>query len=125
MLRSFFIGLLLLLVLSGCGNEEQSAASTEEQIEILAFDSELWSTWEKGQYPYRPSMLDAVMEMDSLRYLKETEITEVLGQPDRQTEGHLYYRISDTKLVTWTLHAQTLVIVLEGDTGRHKMLIHE
>lgn len=126
--RFSFVAVLLLTTLVGCRSEdptEKAEKTAPDQVQTRTFDAELWNTWEKGQYPYRPSMLEAVMEIDSLRYLKEAEITEVLGKPDRRTDGYLYYRISDTKLVTWTLHAQTLVIVLAGDTGPHKMLIHE
>lgn len=136
MRRNILFGLLLVGALSiGCSREsaregqekrqQQQELQRQRQRQQLGFDSELWKAGAEHGSEEREAMLKDLMSIDSLRYSSEDVLVDVLGKPDKRVEGYLYYRIKETQLITWTVHAKTLVIVLGGDTARHKMLIHE
>lgn len=127
--------LVLGVLLNGCrsesaregqeNQERQQERQQQQQTEGVYFDAEVWKAGAVYGSPEREAMLEDLMATDSLRYVSEEQLIEVLGNPYRKTQGHLYYRVQESKLGTWTLHAKTLVVIFGGDSTRHKMLIHE
>ena len=123
--------LIAAVLLNGCRSESAREGQNKQQLqrqrqtEAIVFDSEVWKAGARNGSGERVAMLEDLMSIDSLRYVSEERLIEILGNPYKRTQGHLYYRVQATKLVTWTLHAKTLVVVLGGDSARHKMLIHE
>ncbi len=118
-----FITLLLLYCLAcNSDNEENSDQGTETEI---TFDKTKWRAKEGNDYAYRDQMLNDIVYNDTVRMLTEGEIIELLGEPDRINEGHLYYTITQTRLGSWTLHSKTMVIKLSEDNRIDWIKIHE
>ena len=61
-------------------------------------------------------MLNDFVYNDTIRSVNKTEILNLLGEPDRSTEGHLYYTIKQTRIGAWPLHTKSMVIKLSSDT---------
>jgi hypothetical protein len=88
----------------------------QEAEETIPFNREKWNMKEDLDYPYRAQMLNDVLYNDTIRSLNKEEILELLGEPDRKSEGHLYYKISQRRIGSWTLHQKSIVIKFENDS---------
>lgn len=71
---------------------------------------------EGADYPYRDPMLKAFVYNDTVRNLEIREILDLLGEPDRQTEGYFYYTVSQKRIGSWPLHTKSLVIKFSNDS---------
>ena len=98
----------LLLTLLACQTER-----TENEI---PFDSAKWNIKEGKTYPFRDQMLHDIVYNYTIRSLNKSEILKLLGEPDRSTDGHLYYTIKQTRLGAWPMHTKSMVIKLSADT---------
>jgi len=114
-----FTLVVIFLICIGCNRakEEGVADDVKGSATEIKFDKIKWQTKVDSDYPYRELMLHGIVYNDTIRALKKDELLELLGEPDRSNEGHLYYMISQNKLGFWPLKTKTLVIKLtEGDT---------
>ena len=92
--------------------------------EIL-FDKEKWKTKDGKDYTFRYKMLNDIIYNDTIRTLNKDKLLDLLGEPDYSREGHLYYRINETRLGNWTLKTKTMVIKLVDDKSIEWIKIHE
>jgi len=108
---------LLLLGCIACNNEEQAKSNLVDRgIEAeIQFDKSKWRYKEGLEYPYREQMLNDLVYNDTVRSLSKDEILDLLGQPERVNDGHLYYMIAQKRLRSWPLHTKSLVIKLSDD----------
>ena len=108
--------LFLLTALMSCrqGIEKQTSSPGTEAESV--FDRTKWSTREGQDYPYRDKMLHDVVYNDTIRRLKQIEILELLGEPDRIHEGFFYYNVTQKRLGKWPLHTKTMVVKFAGDS---------
>jgi hypothetical protein len=90
----------------------------------ISFDHAKWSIKEHGLYPHRKQMLDDVIYNDSIRSLDKTQILQLLGKPDRENEGHLYYMIDQKRALYFPLNTKTLVIKFNSEKHIEWMKIH-
>lgn len=109
---------LLLLCSLACKTDKEGQSNIEEyKTEIpVTFDKTKWSVKEGMNYPYRDQMLNDVVYNDTIRSLDKNEILELLGEPDRINDGHLYYMITQKRFGVWPLKTKTMVIKLSEDT---------
>ena len=91
----------------------------------IPFDRAQWGMKEGSSYRYRDQMMDAVLYGDTLRGLKRDGLLEILGAPDREQEGHLYYTVSENRLGFWTLNKKSIVIKLKADDSVEWIKLHE
>ena len=109
--------LWLLCCLSCNDNRGSGPGKVAHEAEVnIPFDREKWNMKEDLDYPFRARMLDDVLYNDTIRSLKKEEILELLGEPDRISEGHLYYQITQKRMGSWTLHQKSMVIKFENDS---------
>ena len=108
---------LLLLYSVACKTEKEGKSDLDQGTETqVTFDKTKWSVKEGMNYPYRDQMLNDVVYNDTIRSLDKNEILELLGEPDRVNDGHLYYMITQRRLGVWPLKTKTMVIKLSEDT---------
>lgn len=109
--------LLLLSVALACSPEKNSGPGQASGgiPTDSTFDRELWSTRRGGEYPFREQMLRDVVYNDTIRRLNREQLLSLLGDPDRENEGHLYYTISEKKLGFLTLSLTSMVVRLRPD----------
>lgn len=119
MKRVFVIASVLICMLA-CSPEQG-----EKEAKKTTFDPEKWSIKKGQDYPYREQMYLDIAYNDTVRTLSKTELTALLGEPDRIQEGHLYYQISQSRLGFWPLHTRTLVIKVKEDDSIEWIKIHE
>jgi len=124
-LRIFILLFLFTSIACNSESEKKSAQSGNETETEIAFDKKKWSTKEGVDYPYRKQMVKDIVYNDTVRMLREDEIIELLGGPDRINEGHLYYTISQTSIGSWTLHSKTMVIKITENDRIDWIKIHE
>ena len=107
------IGLLLLFCIS-CNNDKKSKPKpVEREVDTeIQFDKSMWRLNEGLDYPYRDQMLSDLIYNDTVRSLNKDEILDLLGEPNRRTDGYLYYLITQKRLGSWPLHTKSLVIKL-------------
>ena len=129
--------IFLLLGCLSCMEDEKSekpnsvsdSSIASEEVEVKrdsVFNKERWLVKTGSNYPYRDGMVQDLMTNQGIRNLKYDEIIEHLGKPDRINEGHLYYRIDQTRLGgVWLLHTKTMVIQLAPDSTVNWIKIHE
>ena len=125
-MRKTFLMTLLAFLFVACNspNEEKSEPEDEKKAE-MTFDKTKWRFEEGLDYPYRDQMVNDVLYNDTIRSLDKDEILELLGDPDRINEGHLYYTIAKKRMGLWTLHAKTMVIKLKENDAIEWIKIHE
>jgi len=123
---ALYIGLLLLCSFA-CSSGKKSKSDLEEQGKEseIQFDKSKWSSKDGVDYPFRDQMLNDLIYNDTVRMLDENEIIDLLGEPDRSTDGYLYYMIAQKRLGSWPLHTKSLVIKFSNDGTIDWMKIHE
>lgn len=115
--------LLCLFLLLACEGESTRQNDTEEVT--AAYDKSKWLAREGDDYLHRAEMLNTVLYNDSLRSLPESGVLNMLGDPDRRQDGHLYYKIEENRTFGWTLHATYLVVKLTDDGKVEWIKVHE
>jgi hypothetical protein len=124
------VKLLFILILIAClacntdkkNRSESMGNDTESEI---SFNKEKWSEKIGPDYPYRDQMLNDLVYNDTIRELNKDEIIELLGQPDKINEGHLYYLVTKKSLGPWPLHTKNMVIKLSEDNSIEWIKIHK
>ena len=91
----------------------------------MVFDHVKWNMKDGDTYIFRAQMLKDVVYNDTIRDLNESELIDLLGQPDRINENHLYYNISRKGLGAFTLNQKTMVVKINGDRSIAWIKIHE
>ena len=111
--------IILLIVIIGfisCKEEKETVESLQKET-IIELNKVNWNKKEADDYLYRELLIDSVIENKELRSLGQNELLNVLGEPNRMENNHLYYTISQKKLGFWPLNQKTLVIKYsENDT---------
>ena len=100
-------------------NKVQKTASDD-----IRFDPVKWKVKKGGEYPYRDQMLNDLVTNDSIRSLNQKQLINLLGEPKRTENNHLFYLISEKKAVI-TLHTKTLVIKYKDENELEWMKIHQ
>lgn len=113
---------LILFLLVGSFACNTNSGENNSQVK---FDQAKWKTKEGKDYPYRDKMVDDVLYSDSLRTLTKDEILDLLGEPDRTNENYLYYRITEKRLASWTLHQKNLVFKFSEADSVEWIKLHE
>jgi len=114
--ETFFVLILLCCCLS-CNSEKDKspAPATPVNETEIAFDKVKWKAKKGLNYLFREQMLNGILYSDDFRKLKEGEVLEQLGEPDRINENFLYYEISRNRLGLWTLNTRTMVVKFADD----------
>ena len=112
---------ILFCCLSCKNTEEASTTKTTE----TAFDKTKWNTKEGKDYPYRESMIDNLISNDTIKKLNKDGILNLLGEPERIDNNHLFYMIAQERLESWPIHTKTMVIKLKEDGTVDWVKIHE
>ena len=115
--------LLLLCIFTGCVEEKETASS--DVIDEIVFDSKKWKSKQGSDYPYREEMVNSVLYNDSIRTLTKPQIIELLGNPERTNDNHLYYLIHQRKIGMWTFKASYLVIKCTDKDSVEWIKLHE
>ncbi len=101
----------------------ENQKNTPDKTQV--FDKEKWQTKTGENYPYRDSMVNDILYNDTIRTLHRNQILELLGEPSYTRNGHLYYRITETRLGNWSVKTKTLVIKLLEDGSIVWIKLHE
>jgi hypothetical protein len=110
---------LFILCCLACNNTKQD----ENQEK---FDKIKWGTKNGREYPYRDKMLKDLIANGNLKGLKKDEVLDLLGQPDRTDNGHLFYTVDQEVFANiMPLHTKSLVIKLNKDSTVEWRKIHE
>ena len=102
-----------------CNQKKETAVSTE-----VKFDKEKWLTKDGQAYPYRNDMLGNLIDSVTLKGIRYDSLINILGQPDRIDNGHLFYNIYRKEVVGFTLGTKTFVIKLNPDSTVEWRKIH-
>jgi hypothetical protein len=105
--------------------EQKTESSTEIPQSEMKFDMEKWKTKDGSKYPYRNKMFIDVVYNDTIRSLNKEEIVEMLGDPDRTNENHLYYIVDEKHIGVWPLSTKSMVIKFSDDDKIDWIKIHE
>lgn len=89
------------------------------------FESAKWKMANGEEYPYRAEMLGDLMTTDTLRHKTLDEVKELLGEPSRINEGHIYYTVSANKMGMWQLNTVALVLKLSKDSLVEKIVVYK
>lgn len=116
MKKQWFIYLIICLVW---------ACQIEKETTQTAFDQEKWLTKEGTSYPYRAQMVDSVVYNDTIRSLSKQQILQILGQPDKREDNHIYYLISQSRIASWPLHTTFVVVKFTTADTVEWIKIHE
>lgn len=119
--------IILLIVIIGfisCKKEKETTKSFQEET-IIELNKVNWNKKEADDYLYRELLIDSVIENKELRSLRQNELINVLGEPNRMENNHLYYTISQKKLGFWPLNQKTLVIKYSENDTITWIKIHE
>ncbi|MEQ3690382.1 MAG: hypothetical protein ABNG98_02565 [Flavobacterium sp.] len=112
-----YILLFVFLSCIACEKSEPKESKIKSVQPIIELNKVNWNTKEGEEYSFRELLIDSVIENKELRSLKQNELLNVLGEPNRMENNHLYYTISQKKLGFWPLNQKTLVIKYsESDT---------
>lgn len=127
MIRIALYAVILILFGFACSVDKKAKSGDAElgTETSTQFDKSKWSFKDGPDYPFRDQMLNDLIYNDTVRMLDETEIKNLLGEPDRSTDGHLYYRIAQRRLGSWPLHTKSLVIKFSNDGTIDWMKTHE
>ena len=123
--RVFIVFLFMFCFACKSDREENVENQKKNQVGETVFDKEKWKTKDGKDYPYRDKMINNIVYNDTIRELNKNQLLELLGEPDYVREGHLYYRINETRLGNWTIKTKTMVIKLVDDRSIEWIKIHE
>lgn len=115
----FIILLISLLSFTACNNKKDAAADT-----YVKFDKTKWLIKDGEAYPFRDDMLQNLVDSINLKNISYDSLINILGQPDRLNEGHLYYNISRKEIGVVTLGTKAFVIKLKVDSTVEWRKIH-
>ena len=101
-----------------------SCHTPPSEVPEAEFEATAWKVKEGRDYPHRDGMLIDLMQNDSIRALNEEHMIELLGEPDRTQDHHLYYIIHQSRLGFWVLRQKTLVIKYTPADSVEWMKIH-
>lgn len=107
------------------GGEVKTEWSDSLSKTEIEFDKSKWMAKDDHHYIYRDIMLTIIIDNQLLDSLNENEILDLLGEPDRIDNNHLFYMIAQKRLGLWPLHTKTMVIKLKDDGELEWMRIHE
>jgi len=124
-MRVLIVFLIVCCVACKADSEENAVAEKKKPDTEIVFDKVKWKTMDGMDYPYRDNMLNDVIYNDTVRSLNRNEILNLLGEPNRINENHLYYMIAKKRLGFLTLHTKTMVIKLSEDDKIDWIKIHE
>ena len=112
--------LLILLLLFSTACKDTSENKKEK------FDKIKWQTKEGNKYPHRDAMLKDLIDNHLVHGLKKDDVLDMLGEPNRTNEGHLYYTLTKTHFANLPvrLHTKTLVVKLTKDSTVEWRKIH-
>ncbi len=118
---------VIFFLTSSCQSDADQKAQdvTVSEPTPLAFDRTKWLEKEGDRYLYRMEMLHDVVYNDTIRNLTKTELTALLGAPDRDIDGHLYYDIERKGIGSWTMHLTSMVVKIKNDSLIEWIKIHE
>ncbi len=84
-----------------------------------------WAQTTGIEYPYRDNMLADLINNYTLKGLKKDEVFNLLGEPDRIDNGHLFYTIVKKYFANvYPIYTKTLVIKLTSDSTVEWRKIH-
>lgn len=126
-MRSVVIVLILLVFCFSCNSERGKDAGKETYPANtdIAFEKKKWSEKDGDDYPFRDQMFLDVLYKDTIRTLDKEELIDLLGEPDRTNENHLYYTITQKRLASWPLFTKTMVIKFSDRDSIEWIKIHE
>ena len=104
-----------------------SCKNKSEQHSQEKFDKIKWAANDGKVYQYRNNMLNDLVYNQNLKGLKYDNVIDMLGQPDRTDNGHLFYTIVKEYLANTDVivHSKSLVIKLAKDSTVEWRKIHE
>jgi hypothetical protein len=114
--------IILITTCLACNSEKKEPINTDDFN--IAFDKIKWQVKEGLDYPFRDQMLNDIVYNDSIRALDKPEIFELLGEPNRINEGHLYYMVTQKRIGLLPLTTKTMVIKLTEDNKIEWIKIH-
>ncbi len=120
---SSLFALLPLFFLAGCSNAPQETPTDTHTIP--PFSTQRWQEKVEEDYPNRKDYYTDLLYSDSLRTLSKAAILDMLGPPDKATDGHLYYLIEQERLGLWPLHSRFLVFKFKADNTVEWIKLHE
>ena len=110
----FIIFLISFLIFTcSCNN---NGKKTKTAISQERFDKTKWKTKEDNDYPFRDKMLHDLIANVKLKGLKQDEVIDLLGRPDRTDSSYLFYRVTQKRIGFFPLSTKTLVIKLTKDS---------
>ncbi|MBT8236898.1 MAG: hypothetical protein KJO04_11940 [Bacteroidia bacterium] len=126
-MKKFVLLLSLILVIMSCKSDQEDKKTSKlaSQNTEIPFNKDKWVLKEGKDYVYREQMYEAVLYNDTIRSLNEVELIALLGDPDYNEEGHLYYRISETRMMNWKVKTKTMVVKLVQDGSIEWIKVHE
>ena len=126
MKKNIFIIFLFILFFGCKSDSEKNVENQKNKKESeMIFDKEKWKIKDGKDYLFRDKMINDVLYNDTIRMLNKEQLLIQLGNPDYIREGHLYYRIHETRIAYWTLKTKTMVIKLKGNSSVEWIKIHE
>lgn len=112
-----YILLFVFLSFFACKKSENEDFEVLKPEPIIELNKTNWNTKKGEEYSYRELLLDSVVYNQKIRSLGKSELFNLLGEPNRIENNHLYYIISQEKMEFWPLHTKTVVIKYsESDT---------
>jgi hypothetical protein len=116
------LGFLLILLLAGALllNHYLSDAPVED----ISFNQEKWMEKEGTTYPYRHQMVREVLYNDTIRNLNRDELLQLLGEPSREAQEHLYFEVSRKRLGPWTVRGSFLVVKVNAKDSIDWIKLH-
>ena len=126
MKKNIFI-IFLFILFFGCKSDSEKNVENQKNNKEseMIFDKEKWKIKDGKDYLFRDKMINDVLYNDTIRMLNKEQLLIQLGNPDYIREGHLYYRIHETRIAYWTLKTKTMVIKLKGNSSIEWIKIHE
>lgn len=113
------------LIYDGITHFDVDKIRGKDDVVEIPFDPIKWKQKKGDQYVYRIGMFNELLYSKELRQLTKTEILEKLGSPDRETDNHLYYIISEKKLGLWTLNQKSMVFKMTEVDSVEWIKLHE
>lgn len=112
--------LFCLMLCMSCSDSKTVANKTD-----ILFNKEKWMIQEAYTYPYRPLMLNHIMDSDTLRSMTLDQVQDMLGEPSRIDSQYLFYTIDQKRIQFFPLHTTTLVLRLNSADRVEAILVHK
>lgn len=106
----------ILILMNLLGSCKSNDSKTPKEPEVVRFDKIKWHQKDDQGYTYRDKMANDLITRRTLDGLKRDDVTNLLGDPDRNEQNYLFYELREEKAYGFMLNKKVMLVYIGADS---------